>query len=80
MKIVKFEMEVLNSTNYSNLHQLMGYLIEAKKEYERLALLDLPNKDIEVIKENIDSVSMVMLEKESKCFDMTTPIDYMCLN
>ena len=90
MEMMKFELEVLNEFSYG---QLMGtntqlnkakkLLSEAKEEAMKMGTYKIA-VDFEAqlirIRENLDSIGVVMMSKEADCFDLTGKYESMCLN
>ena len=89
MEMVKFEIEVLNGYNYSQLIMTKNQLILVKKmliknvkESRSIGLLDLVvvfEKQIDRIKENIYTIDIVMINKEEDLFRFESAEPY-CLN
>jgi hypothetical protein len=90
MEMIKFEMEVLNEYTYGQLmvttQQLkkVETLLTLMKEEARekgliLEAVEIKKKLIRV-EENLDSIGVAMLSKESDCFDQRGKFELICLN
>ena len=90
MEMMKFELEVLNEFSYgqlmstnTQLNKAKKLLSEAKEEAMKMGTYKIA-VDFEAqlirIRENLDSIGVVMMSKEADCFDLTGKYESMCLN
>lgn len=90
MEMVKFEIEVLNEFSYgqlmstnAQLNKAKKLLSEAKEEAMKMGMYKVA-VDFEAqlirIRENLDSIGVVMMSKEADCFDLSGRYESMCLN
>ena len=90
MEMVKFEIEVLNEFSYgqlmstnAQLNKAKKLLSEAKEEAMKMGMYKIA-VDFEAqlirIRENLDSIGVVMMSKEGDCFDLSGRYESMCLN
>jgi hypothetical protein len=90
MEMMKFEIEVLNEYSYgqlmntnAQLTKAKKFLSEAKEEAMKMGMYKIA-VDFEAqlirIRENLDSIGIVMMSKETDCFDLTGRYESMCLN
>ena len=88
--MMKFELEVLNEFSYgqlmstnTQLNKAKKLLSEAKEEAMKMGMYKIA-VDFEAqlirIRENLDSIGVVMMSKEADCFDLSARYESMCLN